>query len=158
MTNPHPATLLKGFTKTVTLSTGVEVIIKRLNIEAYTMDAARHVMSTPALLTAAGEYAKESAAAIESVDGQAPSMSREQMLETSIQIQEKLLRGALIQPKLEELLELYGGSLAEPDYGLGPDLTALLDAVQEFSAPAPEVVAAAEAFPGKTRGKSARAG
>lgn len=158
MTNSHPALKLKGFTKTVTLSTGVEVIIKKLNIEAYTMDAARHVMSTPALLTAAGEYAKESAAAIESVDGQAPAMSREQMLETSVQLQEKLLRAALIEPKLEALVELYGGTLEEPDYGLGPDLTVLLEAVQEFSAPAPEVVAAAEAFPGKARGKPARTG
>ncbi|WP_161884051.1 hypothetical protein [Deinococcus alpinitundrae] len=158
MTNPHPALKLKGFTKTVELSTGVEVIIKKLNIEAYTMDAARHVMSTPALLTAAGEYAKESAAAIESVDGQAPTMSREQILETSLQIQEKLLRGALIEPKLEALIEMYGGSLEEPDYGLGPDLTVLLNAVQEFSAPTPEVVATAEAFPDKARGKSARPG
>ncbi|AWN22214.1 hypothetical protein DKM44_02325 [Deinococcus irradiatisoli] len=158
MTNPHPATLLKGFTKTVTLSTGVEVIIKKLNIEAYTMDAARHVMSTPALMTAAGEYARESAAAIESVDGPSPAMSREQMLETSLQIQEKLLRGALIEPKLEALIELYGGSLEEPDYGLGPDLTMLLEAVNDFSSPKPEVVAQAEAFPGKVRGKSPRAG
>lgn len=157
MTNPHPATLLKGFTKTVELSTGVEVIIKKLNIEAYTMDAARHVMSTPALLTAAGEYAKESAAAIESVDGQAPAMSREQMMETSIQLQEKLLRAALIAPRLEALVELYGGGLEEPDYGLGPDLTVLLEAVQEFSAPDKKVVAAAEQFPDKARGKPARA-
>ncbi|GAA4002665.1 hypothetical protein GCM10022631_11710 [Deinococcus rubellus] len=158
MTNPHPALKLKGFTKTVTLSTGIDVIIKKLNIEAYTMDAARHVMSTPALLTAAGEYAKESAAAIESVDGQAPTMSREQMLETSLQIQEKLLRGALIEPKLEALVELYGGSLEEPDYGLGPDLTVLLEAVQAFSAPDKKVVAQAEAFPDKARGKPARTG
>jgi len=48
MAQPHPTLKLPGFTKTVTLSTGVEVIIKRLNIEAYTVDAAWHVLSTPA--------------------------------------------------------------------------------------------------------------
>lgn len=158
MTTPHPALKLKGFTKTVILSTEIEVIVKKLNLEAYTMDAARHVLSTPALLMAASEYAKESTEAMETIDGKAPSLSREQMLELNIQIQEKLLRAALIQPKLEELIELYGGSLEEPDYGLGPDLNVLLEAVQEFSAPAAEVIAQAEQFPDQTRGEPARAG
>lgn len=110
---PHPALSLPGFTRPVTLSTGLEVHIRKVDVEAVTLDAARH---------AAGALG----------EGEAAPRVEEQVALT-IDVRRRLLKASLIQPTLPELMTVYGGTDEDADLGLGTDLTVLLEAVDEFN-------------------------
>ncbi len=115
---PHPALALKGFTRSVTLSTGIEVHIRKLDRQAVIMSEARRATGV-----AGGEL--EGAAQVGLI----------------IDIQRRTLKAALVQPSLAELMETYGGTEEDPDLGLGDDLTTIMTAIDEFTPQTPEVSA-----------------
>lgn len=130
---PHPALALKGFTTSVTLSTGIEVHIRKLDMDKITQATARDAVVS-GLLT------------IE--EAQANNIGEQ--LGLAIEVNARVLKASLVEPTLAELMETYGGSLDDADFGLGSDMTLILKAVDEFNAPAkaPEVgseIAASEA-------------
>lgn len=120
MTNPeaaqHPALSLPGFTRAVTLSTGLEVHIRRVDLNAVTMAATRDL---------AADSTEEALQSIKDSIGQ--------KIGIALDIQRRLLRASLIQPTLPELLALYGGSEEADDLGLGCDLATLNQAISEFN-------------------------
>lgn len=126
---PHPAERLPGLTKRVTLSSGIEVLLRRVDLEAVTLDATQHVMNRHELLQVAGEHAQEAAQAVAALDpgGRRPSALSVEA-ESALAVSKSVLRATLLQPRLEELIALYGGreDQSEPDLGLGPDFADLL--------------------------------
>lgn len=129
-TATHPALKLPGFTRAVELGTGLTVHIRKVNVEAITLSTARDVATSPELLAQAQEGAVDTV----------------QELGLVIEVKRRVLQASLIQPTLAELMALYGGTDADPDFGLGNDLDVIHTAIDEFN-PAPVPAPAAPEKP-----------
>ncbi|EYB68933.1 hypothetical protein DEIPH_ctg013orf0039 [Deinococcus phoenicis] len=133
---PHRREKLKGMTKALYLPLlGQEVIIGRLSMEAYLADSRRVVLSIPAMREAAVAW---SASVAEKLDDGKPKMPRgdlppEVQLEVEREAQRALVRGALLRPPLEDLVEEFGGSLEDPDLGMADDFEVLLLSIVTFA-------------------------
>ncbi|MFB9991221.1 hypothetical protein ACFFLM_04390 [Deinococcus oregonensis] len=113
---PHPALALKGFTKPVTLGTGIEVHIRKLDMDVITQAAARDAVAS-GLLT---------------ID-EANTANVGEQLGLAIEVKTRVLKASLVQPTLTELVEIYGGTMDEADFGLGNDMSLILEAVDKFN-------------------------
>lgn len=116
MTHPkgqHPALKLPGFTRTVALSTGLTAHIRKVDVTAVSMGATRD-------LAASGDIAP----------GQMDIVDQASL---ALDVRRRLIRTSLIEPTLPELLEVYGGTPEDDDYGLGSDFTVLVDTIEAFS-------------------------
>lgn len=131
----HPAYKLTGFIREVELPTGITVAIRKISTDALQMHVAQ-------------EFAARRQAAGSEV-GPADQAA------LAIEITRRLLRTALIEPTLPELLELYGGNEEQDDLGMGDDLETLLQAIGEHSPQkeAPPEQAQGPAAPVKTSKK-----
>ena len=160
-TETHPAEKLHGFTARVKLLAGT-VLIRKVNIEAVTMDAAIHVINAKAALKVASEHAKEAGdlAAERRETPARPRMEMEDEIQTTIEASRRILRSALLQPRLEELVTAYGAreDLSEPDLGLGPDFDVLMQASNQHNSSSEEAEAKAERFPDGVGGGSGQPG
>lgn len=163
-TQRHPLEAFPGATQAVTLPmTGLEVVIRKLDVEAVRNDAMRTVLSLPALREVSQMFAAEAAG--EAQKGGDPQRNRGQlppevMLDIQRESQRALIRSALIRPDLGALIGLYGGSLDAPDLGLGPDYSVLATAIDEFSSPQAGEAQKEDArtFPVPERGDAERPG
>lgn len=109
----HPAFKLTGFTREVELGTGLTVAIRKVGVSALQMHVAQEFAARRQ--ESGGEVGQADQAAL------------------AIEITRRLLKTALIEPTLPELLALYGGSEDQDDLGLGDDLEVLLEAIGAFS-------------------------
>lgn len=160
----HPLEAFPGATLAVTLPmTGLEVVIRKLDVEAITNDAIRTVLSLPALREVSQTFA--ALAAGEAQKGGDPARSRGELsTEVALDIEREsrraLIRSALIRPDLDTLIGLYGGTLDAPDMGLGPDYSHLAGAIDTFSSvrAGEAQKEAARTFPVSERGDVERPG
>ncbi len=132
----HPLEAFPSAVKYLTLpTTGVEVVIRRLDIDAITADASRTVLNMPAVREVAQAWAAEAAEKTKSDTPTRPQVSLppEVMLEIDRAARQGMLRAAVLRPTLDELVSLYGGSTETADLGLGPDYGYLLSEVDGFS-------------------------
>lgn len=137
MTELHPLERFPNATHRVTLPmTGVEVLIRKLDIGAITVDCTRTVLSVPAMREAAQAFAAQAAKQL-AEPGRTARPRGELPPEIALEIQREsergILRSALLRPTLDELVSLYGGRPTDPDLGLGPDYSALVGAIDAFS-------------------------
>ncbi|GGO32721.1 hypothetical protein [Deinococcus humi] len=163
-TKPHPLESFPGATLAVTLPmTGLEVIIRKLDVEAIRNDGMRTALSLPALREVSQSFAQIAAGEMQKGDGPARNRGElppEVMLDIEREMKRALIRTALIRPDLDTLVALYGGSLEAPDLGLGPDYSYLAGQIDTFSSPqAGEAEKdAARTFPVSERGSAERSG
>ena len=131
---------LNGFFREVTLSTGISVKIRKLDMVAFRSSAYRHVLEHSVARLGA-ENAREGGdlLASASVTPQRPAEldpeleNARLMLEMDDYETRKTLEMGLVRPKLPELIALYDGDLELPDCGLGPDYSLLIQLIQAHS-------------------------
>lgn len=160
---PHPLQKFPGLTTTVTLPlTGIQVLIRRLDVAAFTTDAMRTVLNIPAMREAAQAFATQAAEQLKEPGKQGRprgELPPEIMLEIQRESERGLLRAALLRPTLDELVGMHGAQGTEPDLGM-PDYSFLVNAVDEFSAgkPGDAEKDRARAFPVAASGELAQPG
>ena len=156
----HPQEAFPGFTERLTLSSGVVVLLRRVDVEAITLDTAAHVLNSFALLEQGAQHAKDVVAEVVSRDPYAmrpPSFEQfAAQAETVLEVSQRTIKAALLTPRLEALVAMYGGreDMSEPDLGLGNDYSLLLSKIDSMN---PTEVAAQQAagrFPAKLGGNS----
>lgn len=135
---PHVKERFPGATKTVVLP-GINqaVVIGALDIAAYDSSGARTMLNIPALRDVALKWAKDAREAAREegqIDRPTPELPAEELLRLEEEATKARLRNGLLRPTLDELVEVVGGSLDLPDYGLGTDYSYLMAAVAAFSA------------------------
>lgn len=142
MTEPekktHPLERFPGATKRVTLPmTGLEVVVRRADVDAITADAMKMTLQTGALREVAQGWAQEAAgeAAKDSTTPPRPQMALPPEMEIILmqEANRAVLRSVVVLPTLDELMAEYGGRDSDPDLGLGPDFKALMAAVNEMN-------------------------
>lgn len=136
MTEKHPLEKFPGMTKTLTLPlSGVEVVIRKVDMEVLTQDMALASMKSSDLMQVAARYSNEVS---EETSGTSVSERLMQEIDTGElmkNIRSGLLREAVIRPTIDQLrAEVYGGRADSSDLGMGPDYSYLVKAVDEFNA------------------------
>ncbi len=159
---------LNGFFCEVTLSTGIVVKIRKLDMMAFRSSAYRHVLEHDLARLGAenaaegGELLKgvtEGRSRIPEVD---PALENARMMLALDDYEtRKTLELGLVNPRLSALIELYEGDLEAPDCGLGPDYSMLVQLIRAHSGvaekpPADPVQEAAEKRFPEDDGKPAR--
>lgn len=134
---------------------GVEVIVRRVDVDAITADAFRATLSTGTLKEVAQKWAAEAAEAAQQKDGKAPrpqpALAPEDEITLSIEAGKAVLRNAVVTPTLDELLTTYGAAPDNTyaDLGLGTDYSVLMAAVNEMNPTSPNPKEAAAAKEGE---------
>lgn len=152
-TPAHPFEKFPGATRRVILPlSGVEVVVRRVDVEAVTSGCVLHAFRTGVLQDVAQEWARQSAEDTQDPTQPrrpAPELGMEDGLKLSRAIEVGILRNAVLAPPFDDLMALYGGSEAADDLGFGPDYSVLIGAANELNPPkAGEVErAAARMFP-----------
>ncbi|MCP2015616.1 hypothetical protein L1280_002784 [Deinococcus sp. HSC-46F16] len=133
----HPLEKFAGATKRITLPmSGIEVVVRRADVDAITNDAMKTTFQTGVLREVAAEWAKEAAEETRPEGSQPrpqPQLSPDQLLVIQAEATRAVLRNTVILPTLDELMELYGGGEQFADLGFGPDYQPLMDAVNELN-------------------------
>lgn len=154
---PRPA--LPGFHTDVTLSTGMAVRLRKVDLTAMQSATSRDlIMGAYAQAgrdhaEAAGEFLRRVMKEQESNPAAVPDelMKFPDLLLGQTRASDlALLRAACVEPTLDGLIELYQGDAALPDLGLGPDYSLLLAYVRQHSRlipPDAREVAQATTFP-----------
>lgn len=136
-TPQHPLERMRGLAERITLpASGIEVVIRKADVEAITQDSMKFALNTSLLKEVAQTWAKEAGEASRDA-GQTsrPEMPLDtaEMLELARKMEVALLRNVVAAPPLDELITLYGGSDQLADFGMGSDYRALLDAVNRLN-------------------------
>ncbi|MBZ9712177.1 hypothetical protein [Deinococcus multiflagellatus] len=133
--------VLKNFFEEVTLSTGVVVKIRKVDLQANSQASMRE-MVTAAITRVGAENAMEGSNLLKKI--LAGDERADEVLEDLVQFPDlvvgmehggkvSLLERACVSPTLDELIGWYEGNRALPDLGLGPDFNILLTYVRQHS-------------------------
>lgn len=133
----HPLEKMQNMAERVTLpGSGIEVVVRRGDIEAITQDAMRFALNTGTMQEVAAEWAKaanEHAAEPGGQKRQQAQLSALEMLDVARKTEAAVIRAVVAAPPLDDLIAAYGGSAELPDLGLGTDYAALKAAVDRLN-------------------------
>ena len=150
---------LPGFHADVTLTTGVSVRLRKVDLTAIQEAAfsslvmGAHAQAGRKHAEAAGDFLRRVLKETDTPAGEIPDELLEfpeLILNHKRDSDVALLRASCIEPTLDGLVELYSGDLTLPDLGLGPDYSLLLAYTRQHSrvaVPGAREVAQATMFP-----------
>lgn len=138
----------------LTLQTGIQVTLRPVDLDARTPLTLRDAMAA-AYAQVGAQHAKAAGERLARQLGPdhkprpADSDAAGSLLRAGRDLEVSLLRRALVQPTLPDLMAAYGGSEDDADLGLGPDYATLMQAVRtlsDLSEPAPAELERAGVF------------
>lgn len=138
----HPLEKMNGMAERITLpGSGIEVVVRRADVEALTADALRFAFTTPVLQQVAQDWATRAGEAAKvpgQLDRPQPALDMGQQMELARQMNAATFRAVVVAPKLDDLIAMYGGDEQLADFGMGSDFKVLKDAVDRLNPATPE--------------------